>query len=92
MATHASAEKRNRQSQKRRLRNQSVKSAMKTVLKQAHAALASGDKAKADQAVREATRTLDRAATKGVLHARNAARRISRLAQAYTKAVAAKAK
>ncbi|MBX7099195.1 MAG: 30S ribosomal protein S20 [Myxococcaceae bacterium] len=82
MANTRSAQKRNRQMIKRRARNTTVRSAVKTALKKAREALAAGDAGKAKEAVSAATRMLDRAASKGVLHARNASRRIGRLATA----------
>lgn len=81
MATHKSAEKRNRQSQKRAARNQSVRTTVKSAVKKAREAFASKDPAKAQEALKDATRVLSKAATKGVLHAKNASRRIARLAK-----------
>ena len=80
MANTKSVEKRNRQSQKRRLRNASVRTTVRNALKDAREAIGSADPKKAQEALKSATRTLHRAATKGVLHPRNAARRIARLA------------
>lgn len=82
MANTASSEKRNRQSIKRNARNTAVRSAVKTAVKKAREAIVAGDPAKMKDAISHATRMLDKAATKGVLHARNAQRRISRLAGA----------
>jgi small subunit ribosomal protein S20 len=82
MANTKSAEKRNRQSQKRRVRNTAVRTGVKNVLKEAREAIRQADPKKAEAALRDAVRTLHRAATKGVLHPRNAARRIARLAHA----------
>ncbi len=86
MANTRSAEKRNRQSQKRRARNQSVRSTVKTAVKGARDALASKDAGKVKDALVGAVRTLGKAATKGVLHKRTASRRISRLMKAQAKA------
>lgn len=85
MANTRSAEKRNRQAQKRRQRNATVKTVVRSAVKKAREALAQKDPEKAHQAVQAAARSLNKAATKGVLHARNASRRIARL----TKSVAA---
>lgn len=82
MANTSSADKRNRQSLKRKARNSAVKTKVRTALKKAREALASGDTSKAKDAVKAATRELDRAATRGVLHARNASRHVARLAKA----------
>ena len=82
MANTKSAQKRNRQSLKRRTRNQSVRTEVKSAVKKAREALASKDPARIREAIAAATRSLNRAASKGVLHARNASRRIARLAHA----------
>lgn len=84
MANTPSAEKRNRQAQKRNARNTSVKSEVKTAIKKAREAIASGDAAKVKTALTAAKRTLDKAASKGVLHARNSSRHVARLAHAAT--------
>jgi small subunit ribosomal protein S20 len=83
-----SAEKAHRQSLKRHLRNRAVKSATKTALKKANAAILSHDINAARDAVRAAIVALDKAAQKGVLHANNAARHKSRLLIKYNAAVA----
>ena len=83
MANTRSAQKRNRQSLKRRARNLSIRNAVKTAVKKAREAVASGAP-NAKDAVNAAKRMLDRAATRGVLHARNASRRVSRLAASLT--------
>ncbi len=78
MPTTRSAEKMMRVAAQRHLRNRAVKSAVKTYIRKAERGIA----AVADDAqslVVQAVRSLDKAATKGVLHARNAARRKSRL-------------
>jgi small subunit ribosomal protein S20 len=82
MANTKSAEKRNRQSLKRRARNTKVRTGVKNTLKQAREAISSADPKAAAEALRNAARTLQKAATKGVLHPRNAARRIARLSHA----------
>lgn len=87
MATR-SAEKAHRQSLRRHLRNRAVKSATKTAVKQANAAILSHDINAAREAVRSAIVALDKAAQKGVLHANNAARHKSRLLIKYNAAVA----
>ena len=79
MANTKSAQKRNRQAQKRRARNQAVRTQVKSAVKKAREALASKDPAKFQEALRAAARTLDQAASKGVLHKKNASRRIARL-------------
>lgn len=90
MANTKSAEKRNRQAQKRRARNVIVRTQVKSAVKKAREAVATKDPQKAKDALREATRTINKAASKGVLHARNASRRIARLAKALNPAPPAK--
>ena len=80
MANTHSAQKRHRQSLKRKSRNAAVKTSVKGAIKKAREAILSGDKKKAEEALKLATAALDSAASKGVLHARNAARRVGRLA------------
>lgn len=87
MATR-SAEKAHRQSLKRHLRNRAVKSATKTAVKKANAAILSHDINAAREAVRAAIVALDKAAQKGVLHPNNSARHKSRLLIKYNAAVA----
>jgi small subunit ribosomal protein S20 len=82
VANTKSAEKRSRQNLKRRMRNQALRTQVKSAVKRAREVLAGKDAAAAQDALREAMRTLSAAASKGVLHPRNAARRISRLARA----------
>jgi small subunit ribosomal protein S20 len=78
--------KRNRQNERRRLRNRSVRTALKTFAKKVRAAVAEGDLERAAEAYRVAAWKLDEAAAKGVIHRRTAARRKSRLARALAKA------
>lgn len=89
MANTKSAVKRNRQDQKRNARNSAVKTTVKHAIKAARAAIAAGDPAKAKTAVSAASSALDMAATKGVLHSKNASRRIGRLAHESSKKFAA---
>jgi small subunit ribosomal protein S20 len=79
MANHASAIKRNRQNQKRRIYNRQYRNRTRTYIKQARKAIKSGDAAQAEEATRTAIRDLDMAASRGIIHPRNAARRKSRL-------------
>ncbi|HZS94769.1 MAG TPA: 30S ribosomal protein S20 [Chloroflexota bacterium] len=85
MANTKSAIKRMKQSEKRRLRNQSVKSRSRTYVKRARVAIAEKP-AEAEADVRRAASELDIAARKGVIHPNNAARRKSRLMKAYNAA------
>lgn len=79
MANIKSQIKRNRQNEKRRLRNKAVRSEMKTRVNQAIAAAEEGEDAA--EAYRLAQKEIDQAVAKGVLHKKTAARRKSRLAQ-----------
>ncbi len=90
MANTRSAEKRNRQAQKRRTRNVAVRTGVKSAVKRVREALEKGDAAGAKAALAAAERTLGKASSKGVLHRNAASRRISRLAHAVAKAGAAK--
>lgn len=79
MATHASAEKRNRQNIKRRDRNRAIRATIRTSVKKVLSLRSSGENEAAEAEFKKATTLLDRAVTSGVLHKNNAARRISRL-------------
>lgn len=82
MANHASAIKRYRQSLKRQVRNRSVKTRVKNVVKAVRQAVEAKDAEAARAALKDATSVLDKAASKKVLHKRNASRRIARLQKA----------
>jgi small subunit ribosomal protein S20 len=90
MANIKSQKKRNIQNEKRHQRNIAAKSSLKTTTKKVQAAVTSGDAEAAVTSQREAARALDKAASKGVLHEKTAARKKSRLAKA-TNAVSASA-
>ena len=90
MANIKSQKKRNIQNEKRHQRNIAAKSSLKTTTKKVQAAVTSGDAEAAVTSQREAARALDKAASKGVLHKKTAARKKSRLAKA-TNAVSASA-
>ena len=79
MANIKSAIKRNKQNEKRRLRNRVYRGNARTQVKKARLAIEDGKKDVAVIAVNEAIRSLDRASSKGVIHKNNAARRKSRL-------------
>ena len=82
MANHPSALKRHRQSEKRRLRNRALKTHLRHLVRAVRTAVTSRDPAAAAQTLARASRELDKAVTKGVLHRNSAARKISRLAHA----------
>ncbi len=79
MANHKSALKRIRSTAKKRIRNRLVISKTRTGIREARNAISAGEVKDARTAVLEAIRTLDKAATKGILHKNNVARRKSRL-------------
>lgn len=81
MAHTLSAKKRIRQSEKRRLRNKSYKSKMKTLTKKFIAAVNSGDLSVAEECFKTVSREILKISSKGVIHKNQAARRISRLAK-----------
>ena len=81
MANIKSQIKRNRQNEKARLRNKSVKSSLKTVIRKFHEASESGDTAAAAALMRDASRKLDKAVSKGVIHKNQAANRKSAIAK-----------
>ena len=78
MANIRSQIKRNRQNEKRRLRNKSVRSEMRTRTKRAAAAVEGGEE-HAAELVHAAVRRIDTAAAQGVIHKNQAANRKSRL-------------
>ena len=79
MPNHKSAEKRVRQSEKRRTINRGHRTKVRTYIKKLRAALDSGDKAQVAQALPETISVIDKSIQKGVLHANAAARYKSRL-------------
>ena len=83
MATHKSAKKRIRQSEKRRQRNQNIRSRARTIVKKLRHALASPEDSEETKTARfrDAERALRRAASKGVIPKRRASRQIGRLAR-----------
>ena len=81
MANIKSQIKRNRQNQKRRELNRVFRGQARTALRKAHAAIESGNLEEAKTAAQIATKALDKAAAKGVIHKNKAARQKSRLMQ-----------
>jgi small subunit ribosomal protein S20 len=82
MANIASAKKRARQSEQRRVHNASLRSRMRTAVKRVRKAIAEGNKEAAQSALRSAASMLDSTAGKGIVHKNMAARNKSRLAAA----------
>jgi small subunit ribosomal protein S20 len=72
--------KRNRQNEGARLRNKGVKSELKTAVRRFREAAESGDAEAATTAMRNAAKLLDKAASKGVVHANQAANRKAAMA------------
>ncbi len=85
MANHKSALKRHRQSLVRNERNNIMRTRIKNVVKSVRSAVEANDKDQASVALNKAASVLDKAASKKVIHARNAARKISRLQAAVNK-------
>ena len=81
MANIKSQIKRNRQNEIRRQRNKAERSTLKTKVKKFLSAVDSGDQETAQTAYRETARSLDKAASKGVIHKNKAANTKSRLAR-----------
>ena len=79
MATHASALKRARQSEKRRQRNATIKSALRTLSKKVLAAAEAKNSEEAKRALALTIPAAQKASSKRVIHKKNAARKISRL-------------
>ena len=84
MANIKSQIKRNRQNEKRRLRNKSVKSALKTAIRKFHQAVQTGDTTAAETLLKDASRKLDKAVSKGVIHKNQAANRKSAIAKRHS--------
>ena len=82
MAHHKSAKKRIRQTIKRTARNRSLRSSMRTAIKQYRTLLEQGDAGVATEAFPKIQKTIDKMVTKGILHRNTAARYKSRLSQA----------
>jgi small subunit ribosomal protein S20 len=94
MANIKSQKKRNLTNEKARLRNKSVRSALKTSIKKVHAAAEAGEPTSAQESARAACKLLDKAASKGVIHKNQAANRksgVMRIANNATAAAAAAA-
>ena len=82
LANIKSAKKRILVNQTKAARNKAIRSAVKTSIKKVDAAVAANDKAAANAALTDAISTISKAASKGVYHKNNAARKVSRLSKA----------
>ena len=85
MANHKSAEKRNRQSQVRRLRNRVNTTHMKNAMKDVDAAIATDNQEDAQTALQAAVPVIASTASKGTIHKKNASRKVSRLTKRVNK-------
>lgn len=91
MANHKSAVKRHQQSIRRRRRNQSLESSVKTLVKKVRAAIDQKDPEVIAEKIKEVNGLLDKAVVKGVIKRNTASRKLSRLARAGHQAVASAA-
>ncbi len=81
MANIKSAKKRVLVNERNAARNKSIRSRVKTYSKKVEAAVAKGDKAAAEEALKKATSVIESAGSKGVYHKNNVAHKVSRLAR-----------
>lgn len=79
MANHKDALKRNRQNEKQRMRNRHFRTLMRNRIKALRQAVEAGDKPAAEAQLRETVSMIQRVTQKGIIHRRQAARRVSRL-------------
>mgnify|MGYP003490227194 CR=1 FL=1 len=82
MANIKSAKKRIEVAQIRADRNKAIKSGVKTAMKKVFAAIEAGNKEAAQAELANATKVIEMAASKGIYHKNNAARKVSRLSKA----------
>ena len=78
---HKDAFKRMRQNTKRRARNRTYRSRMRTEIKKLRQAIEAGDSATAQAQLPKTVSMIQRVAQKGIIHRKQAARRVSRLSQ-----------
>lgn len=90
MANTKSAKKSILVNERRRIRNRIHRGRARTEIKKARKVIASGDLTASVEAVRQAVKWIDHAASKGVIHKNNAARRKSRLMKRLAQLEAAK--
>ncbi len=81
MANIKSQIKRNKTNEKARERNKAVKSELRTLVRNTREAVVAGDKAAAEKALAKATKKLDKAVSKGVIHSNQAANRKSAISK-----------
>lgn len=88
MPNTKSAEKRIRQTEKRTARNRRLKSMVKTSIRRFEESVQSGDAEAAKIKLLSATRQIDKAAAKGVMHKNTAARKKSQLTRTFNRTAA----
>lgn len=81
VANHASALKRHRQTVKRTARNQGLRTRLKHIVRSVRQAIAGAEGAAATETLAAATKALDKAVTKGLIHRNAASRKIARLSR-----------
>ena len=89
VATHASARKRHRQTVRRTIRNQALRTRLRHLVRAVRVSVTGRDTAGAAQSLSRAARALDKAVTKGLIHRRAASRKIARLTRAVHRLTAA---
>jgi len=89
MIRHKSTEKRARQNKKRYLHNRAIKSSMKTRIKNLLTALETKNEESVYPELKKVISSINRAASKGVIHKKTASRKISRLTKRVNKLLAA---
>ena len=82
MPNSESAKKRLRQNEARRLKNRADRSTLRTAIKNVRKAIDSGEVEQCETSYKAATKKIDKAAAKGLIHANKAARTKSRLSKA----------
>ena len=82
MANIKSAKKRVLVDRRNEERNKSIRSSAKTAMKKVYAAVENGDKSAAEAELKNASKTLEMAASKGVYHKNNVARKVARISKA----------
>ena len=85
MANIKSQIKRNKTNERNRQRNQSIKSALRTAIRNFRETVATGDKDKSAELLVTTSRDLDKAVSKGVIHKNQAANKKSAMASAVNK-------
>jgi len=81
LATHKSALKRAKQDEVKRIRNKSYKSRAKKAIKEVRAAIADNSPDQAEKKLSDAASLIQKTASKGAIHRKQASRKISRLAR-----------